>query len=187
MGSNAAWPAATFEKSTPALAHTKPWGVSEMMRPSRSRRTRVLSESTRRLRASKVRGVDGDETPFGLGDDLLRDDDDVVVNGAGPPSGSGRPARHPGRLPGCPRPGPERSSAPARGLVTAHLVSWWPGLTLSLAGSTCAEDGPGQSRCFPGPGHDRLCHYAAHPLGLDAVGQIGVCLVHDQRPRQRRP
>ena len=46
-GSRAAVPAATLERSTPALAQTKPWAVSVISSSPRRRSTRTASDSTR--------------------------------------------------------------------------------------------------------------------------------------------
>ena len=50
-GNRAAVPSATLERSTPALAQTKPWAVSVMSSSPRRRRTRTASDSTRRTLA----------------------------------------------------------------------------------------------------------------------------------------
>ena len=63
-GRRSPWP--TLERSTPALAHTKPCLVSEMMSPSRSRRTLTLSDRTRRRRASGSAGSTGTRRPSAL-------------------------------------------------------------------------------------------------------------------------
>ena len=57
-GSSAAQPSSTLDRSTPALAHTKPCLVSLMMRSPRRRRIRTDSRSTMRLVAHAGRRVD---------------------------------------------------------------------------------------------------------------------------------
>ena len=77
-GSSAAWPRSTFERSMPALAHTKPCLVSLMMRSPRRRRIRT--DSARRAACgSGVGGVDLDQHVLGLRHDLLGHDEDVAA------------------------------------------------------------------------------------------------------------
>ena len=78
-GSSAACPASTFERSMPALAHTKPCRVSLITRSPRRRTMRTDSDSTSRWRAVDVVGVEVDEPALGLRHDLLRHDEAVAV------------------------------------------------------------------------------------------------------------
>ena len=79
-GSSAAHPRSTFDRSTPALAHTKPWGVSLMMRSPRRRRMRTDSGLDQRPSGGAVVGIDRYEPALGLRHDLLRDHDAVAVD-----------------------------------------------------------------------------------------------------------
>ncbi len=69
-----------FERSTPALAQTKPCSVSAMTRSPRRRRT---ARASRRITVHMVVGPL--DTALRLGDDLLGDDQDVaLLQAAGP-------------------------------------------------------------------------------------------------------
>ena len=86
-GSSTAVPSSVLERSTPALALTKPWRVSVMRSVPRRRRTRRgLGLDERDL--VLVGPVEGDDSTLGLGDDLARDDDEVVVRRALSPASS---------------------------------------------------------------------------------------------------
>ncbi len=83
----------------PALAQTKPWMVSLMMRSPATAQDphRLLLDEG--LVGERVVGVDGHQAVLGLRHDLLGDDDDVAVGEAGVvavPGGVGDHAR-PGR------------------------------------------------------------------------------------------
>ena len=65
-GRSAAHPASTFDRSTPALAHTNPWRVSLMMRSPRRRRMRTDSASTIARRASRSSGSTCTRRPSAL-------------------------------------------------------------------------------------------------------------------------
>ena len=162
-GSSAAQPSSTLDRSTPALAHTKPCLVSLMMRSPRRRTMRTDSRlddapcgrAGRRGRSAPCAPSAFDTTFWvttttspsrrsGLG---RRDQAGQVVAGAAPRgcrrSGSTSRRHH-----------ASTTSASARGLV--------------------------------GAAHDRRRHHAAHALGLDRGRVVGVGLVDHERGRERR-
>ena len=119
-----------FELSMPALAQTRPWWVSTIRTPRSARRTSRLSArisstragslpSTAASRRASAPGIAEEslrDPPLGLGDDLLRDDDDVAVAQLG--VGRDLPRR-----PGIPslnsgRPATGRTLAPRREALT---------------------------------------------------------------------
>ncbi len=104
IGRSAASPRCTLERSTPLLAHTKPWRVSVMTRSPRRRSDPhrfVLDDALVRQR---IVGVDGHEAALGLRDDLLGHDEDVAVGerdrwvGHRTPPRRCRPVESPGRI-----------------------------------------------------------------------------------------
>ena len=139
---------ARLELSTPALAQTKPWWVSTISTPRSARSTSRLSledqldqrrllaevggESTR-LRARDDRG-EAPDPPLGLGDDLLRDDDDVAVARAL----RGRRSRRRRDIPGS---NSGRPSRRAQHLQPAHMPS---ALAVRRARSALARELAGQ-------------------------------------------
>ena len=172
-------PRSTFDRSMPALAHTKPCLVSLMMRSPRRRRMRTDSASTSGLWLSGSSGSMAHQPALGLRHDLLGDDDDVAVGSAvssprrlGDEAGQVVAGRGSRRCRRCRRPRAGSSTRrPRRGTTRA---------------SAAARRG---SRMIVG-GDD-----AAHALGLDRAGQVGVGLV-DRRAwppaarragRRRRP
>ena len=99
----------------PALAQTKPWWVSVISTPRSARSTSRLSErisstsagSLPSLSASSRASAPGSTSAsaapsLGLGDDLLRDDDDVAVLAAPAPRGDQLAELHPSRTSGRP-------------------------------------------------------------------------------------
>ena len=160
-GSRAAQPSSTFDRSTPALAHTKPCLVSLMMRSPRRRMIRTDSRLDDRLVAPRVGGVDLGHGALGLRHDLLGDDDDVAVAGGRARPPAIRPARSSPAAPrGCPRSGTPRGDAHAS----------------TTSASACAS---------AGAAHDRGGHHAPDALGLDGAGVVGVGLVDHERGHQR--
>ena len=119
-GSRAAQPSSTLERSTPALAHTKPWAVSVITRSPRRRSTRTVSASTTAWWPRGSSGSMRDQPVLGLRHDLLRDDD-ARRRRAGRRARPGRRRRSSrrGRRPDgsrrCPRPRRSRA-APSRRL-----------------------------------------------------------------------
>ena len=108
----------TFEASTPALAQTKPWWVSEITMPRSMRTMRRLSLK-HDLDLARVLPVAGrvtlgergrldraeiDQTAFGLADDLVRHDEDVAGDAGSPATASEiiRFKSSPGRTSGKP-------------------------------------------------------------------------------------
>ena len=141
-----------LELSMPALAQTKPCLVSTIRTPRSARSTSALSSrisstsagslpsTAASLRASAPGMHRGElaDPALGLGDDLLRDDDDVAVGELGargdqrrrapsPRSISGRPATRRGRRESRPAPslicpGPWRCAGRGRGAASSSRV-----------------------------------------------------------------
>ena len=156
----------------PALAHTKPWLVSLMIRSPRRRRMRTDSRSTSGLWRQRVVGIDGHEAVLGLRHDLLGDHDDVAVGERGVGAGSGGVGDDPGQV------------VPGRDLADAvEAEDGEPAHRLGLHAHG-AQRGAGEGGGRLGAAHDRRRHHAAHALGLDRGGPVGVGLVDHQGRRR---
>ena len=159
-GSRAAQPSSTLDRSTPALAHTKPCFVSLMMRSPRRRRIRTDSASTIALWPRGSAGSISAMAPSAF------DTTFWVTTTTSPSRRSGFGggdqagqvvARAAPR--GCPRSG-STSRRVTRSTTSASAVA------------------------SVGPAHDRRGHHAPDALGLDRAGVLGVGLVDHQRGHQ---
>ncbi len=74
----------TLDRSTPALAHTKPWRVSVMSRLAAAAEDPHRFGQDQGLVATAGRRVHRDQPALGLGDDFLGHDHDVAVFQVGP-------------------------------------------------------------------------------------------------------
>ena len=125
MGRRAAKPCSTFERSTPVLAHTKPWLVSVMMRSPRRRSTRTASCSTRALWLSGSSGSTGTSRPSAF-------DTIFWVTTTTSPSTSSACSAIDGR-PGCRR--ARISPMPSTGVMASELTRTappWPAQLLRV-------------------------------------------------------
>ena len=163
-GRRAAVPSGTLERSTPALAQTKPCDVSEMTRSPRRRSTRTDSLVHEPGLGLGVAGVDGDDPALGLGHDLLGDHHHVAVEQPRPTAVAGRPGRpdeqaarsSPGRTSATPddRAGPRARPAQRAAAPSTDLAQGGGG----APGSTSRWAPPRSGRLRPprlGPGRRR--------------------------------
>ena len=175
-------PSSTFERSMPALAHTKPCSVSLMIRSPRRRRTRRDSCSMSAASRVEVVGIERDEAALGLRDDLLRHDDAVAVERAVCPARwprrrSGRRAGSPGRT----------SGIPAIGVMTSPVLI----RTRSRDG---VEGVARQRRGDAGVGHQRVGDDRAHAVASTSAARgarrrrrsRACCRTRRRRARRRR-
>ena len=107
---------AALDASTPALAHTKPWRVRQISRPASARTSSAASDSTPRRGAGPCRARrparcarspgrhvgEPHDPALGLGDDLVRDRDDVGRRAARRRRASSAARSSPGRISGSP-------------------------------------------------------------------------------------
>ena len=109
-GSSAACPSSTFDRSTPAFAHTKPWRVSLMMRSPRRRSDAHRLRLDERAAGAEIGRVERHEPALGLRHDLLGDDEAVAVGErrvlrVAPPSTISSASTSPARTSGMPSTG----------------------------------------------------------------------------------
>ena len=171
-------PRSTLDRSTPALAQTKPWRVSVITRSPRRRRTRTDSDSMMRSRSSGSSGSIAHEPALGLGHDLLGDDDDVAVGG-GRRAAAMRAARSSPR-PDLAQPR-DREHGQAPGGCASRLRRRSPPAAPRRARRAArVEQRPTPARRRRSGGvHDRGGDDAADAAGLDGGGRA--------RRRPRRP
>ena len=172
-GSRAAHPLSTLDRSTPALAHTKPWRVSDTRSSPRRRRIRTDSSSTTRTRSAGSSGSTVTSRPSAFETIFW------VTTTTSPSSSSAAAGDHGGQVvaPGDlaqPVDGQHmeagHATAPDDGPRSPRGPEWRGG-----ARTTVARDAACRQRV-----HDRRGHHAAHAGGGDVVGERRVGLVDDQ-------
>ncbi len=175
-GKRAARPRARLDRSTPALAHTKPCAVSVMSNSLRRRSTRTASPSTSRRRASASSGSRSTTLASAL-------DTTFWVTTTTSPSASTRPRT------------PSQASATKAASSSPACTSGRPStgrISRDLTRSCLGPDGSAAARgwCEPerrpqGAVHDRGGDHTAHARRLHLAGTGGIGLVDHQGPRHR--
>ena len=118
-GSSAAVPSATLDRSTPALAQTKPCRVSLITQVAAAAQDRGPTPArTSASLAAGVAVIERDQPAFGLRDDLLRDHDHVAVAQRGPAGARRRDGTGDEPRPGRCRAPPRRCRSTGRILHT---------------------------------------------------------------------
>src|SRR5207247_346622 len=159
----------TFDRSTPAFAHTKPWAVSLTISSPRRRSTRTDSRSTSTLWESGSSGSTASSRPSAL------DTTFWVTTTTSPARSSARSAIRSAR------------TSPARISPSPVTGTRAIGPACSLIGApSLLQHRPGQPGRDLRRVHHRRRHDAPDPFRLDRAGQGGVGPVDDERGRQRR-